>query len=84
MGLFRIKSGQVLKILRQILEIPRMFFDFFHRDAFDWVGLEHPVDEVLHVSRDEVGHVIFALLNFVEESRHTVVIERQTPAHHRE
>lgn len=75
--------GLVDDVERQVDKEPRVVFDLVDFDALDGVGLEHAVDQILHLRRDEVGHVVLALLYRFVQLRKVLVVERQRAAHHR-
>jgi hypothetical protein len=57
--------GDVGEVVRQVLLVPLVVLDLLESNAFDWVGLEHAVNQVLQFD-GETGDEVLALLYFRE------------------
>ena len=71
-----ISPRKILQIGRQVLEEPPMSLDFTKGYSFDWISLEHALNQILDVSRYLSGHVVISLLYFSKQEGQLLVIKR--------
>ena len=62
--------------------VPWVVLDFFDVNSLYRVRLQHLIDQVPHLHRDEVRHIVLALFDLAEELRHRFVVEWKTATDH--
>ena len=57
----------LLQVWRQILHEPTMALNLTQLYSLDWIGLEHPLNEVLRIRRNRSRKVIVTFLDLLEQ-----------------